>query len=73
MERWVENDGRVQEQEEELQALKRRQNITKKDLQIHRNRITAQLSRDRKKLEQDFLKMELVRARQKVRHLELMV
>lgn len=51
MERWVELDAGVQKYEGELQALKKRQSITKKELQIHRNRLTAQLSRDRKKLE----------------------
>lgn len=41
--------------EKELESLKRK-NLNKKDLQIQRNRITAQLSRDRKKLEMDYLK-----------------
>jgi hypothetical protein len=41
MERWVDRDQRVQEQEAELQKLKKRKNLNKKDLQVQRNRITA--------------------------------
>ena len=51
----VNSDSKVMALERELDALKKK-NLNKKDLQIQRNRITAQLSRDRKKLEMDFLK-----------------
>jgi len=52
-------DPRIVEMQQELQLLKKK-NLGKKDLQIQRNRITAQLSRDRKKLETDILREELV-------------
>jgi hypothetical protein len=48
MESWVNLSNVVQEQEEELQVLKSLKKMPKKELQIKRNRITAQLSRDRK-------------------------
>ena len=39
----------------------------KKELQIHRNRITAQLSRDRKKVEYDFIRNKCVTLENKMR------
>lgn len=51
----VNQDPKVIKLEKELEALKKK-NLNKKDLQVQRNRITAQLSRDRKKLETDYLK-----------------
>ena len=50
----------MQAHERELQALKRKNITNKKELQIKRNRITAQLSRDRKKLESDFMIDKLI-------------
>ena len=41
--------------------------LDRKELQIQRNRITAQLSRDRKKIENDFLREEIIRLKMKVR------
>ena len=45
---------KVRDLEEELENLKLK-SLSKKDLQIQRNRLTAQLSRDRKKIEYDYL------------------
>eukprot|EP00347_Sterkiella_histriomuscorum_P024269 403331717 len=65
----VNQDEKVQEMQVELQELKKK-NLNKKDLQIQRNRITAQLSRDRKKLENDYLRDELVKMKNKVRKIK---
>lgn len=56
-------DKKVQELEKELDTLKKK-NLNKKELQIQRNRITAQLSRDRKRVELDYLKAEYIAVRQ---------
>lgn len=56
-------DKKIIALENELQALKRK-NLNKKDLQIQRNRITAQQSRDRKKLEMDYLKNGFIQMRE---------
>ena len=45
---------KVRDLEEELENLKYK-NLGKKDLQVQRNRLTAQLSRDRKKIEYEYL------------------
>lgn len=69
MNAYVELDERVREQEEQLLALKRQKNLNKKDLQVQRNRITAQLSRDRKILETEFMRKELLKLRRQVNDL----
>lgn len=51
----VSQDPKVQKLEQELDDLKKL-NLNKKDLQVKRNRLTAQLSRDKKKAEGDYLK-----------------
>lgn len=51
----VSQDSKVNELEAALDHLKKL-NLNKKDLQIRRNRLTAQLSRDRKKIETDYIK-----------------
>ena len=51
---------------EELRTLK----ISKKELQSKRNRLTAQLSRDRQKLEMNFLKVMCVNYQRLLRRLE---
>ena len=51
---------------EELRSLK----ISKKDLQSKRNRLTAQLSRDRQKLEMNFLKAMCVNYQRLLRKLD---
>jgi hypothetical protein len=59
----------VRDQEDQLLALKRQKNLSKKDLQVQRNRITAQLSRDRKILETEFMRKELLKMRKQVNEL----
>lgn len=49
------SNEKIVELEDQLEDLKV-QKITKKELQSQRNRLTAQLSRDRQKLEMNFLK-----------------
>ncbi|CDW74187.1 UNKNOWN [Stylonychia lemnae] len=68
----VNQDEKVMDMQVELQQLKKL-NLNKKDLQIQRNRITAQLSRDRKKLENDYLKDELVHMKNIVQKLQLQI
>jgi hypothetical protein len=53
--RYQDSNPKIQQLEHELEELKTR-NISKKELQSERNRFTAQLSRDRQKLELNFLK-----------------
>lgn len=49
------SNRKILELESELSDLKN-QNISKRELQSQRNRLTAQISRDRQKLELNFLK-----------------
>jgi hypothetical protein len=67
MESWVNLSKVVQEQEQELQVLKSLKKMPKKELQIKRNRITAQLSRDRKQLEYTYLMNQVVSLRKKLK------
>ena len=55
----IQESTRVRELEFKLEALKTHK-LSHKDLQAERNRITAQLSRDRKKIELDFLKLRCI-------------
>jgi hypothetical protein len=52
---YQDTNPKIQQLEQELEDLKIR-NISKKELQSERNRFTAQLSRDRQKLELNYLK-----------------
>eukprot|EP00347_Sterkiella_histriomuscorum_P015800 403355634 len=56
----------ILKQEQELQLLKLK-GMDKKDLQINRNRITAQLSRDKKKVEIDYIKDKIINLENKIR------
>lgn len=53
------SNRKIQELEQELSDLKN-QNISKRELQSQRNRLTAQISRDRQKLELNYLKAQCV-------------
>ena len=55
--------------EDELNDLKN-QNISKRELQSQRNRLTAQISRDRQKLEMNFLKAKVVNYLRLLKRLE---
>jgi len=54
--------------EDELDNLKSLK-LTKRELQSKRNRLTAQLSRDRQKLELNFLKMQCINYQRLLRRL----
>ena len=60
---------KIIEIEQELESLKTL-NISKKELQSKRNRLTAQLSRDRQKLEMSFLKAMAVNYQRLLRRLD---
>jgi hypothetical protein len=60
---------KIIESEQALEEL-RTLNITKKELQGKRNRLTAQLSRDRQKLELGFLKAMCVNYQRLLRRLD---
>ena len=60
---------KILELEEALDNLKS-QKISKKELQSQRNRLTAQLSRDRQKLEMNFLKAMCVNYQRLLRKLD---
>lgn len=62
------SNPKVIELEEALEDLKNR-SISKRDLQSSRNRLTAQLSRDRQKLELTFLKVQCVNYHRLLRRL----
>jgi hypothetical protein len=64
----VNSDYKIVEMQNELEVLKKVE-INKKDLQIARNRITAQLSRDRKKIEGDYTKQEFISMKRKIQSL----
>ena len=63
------SNEKIIESEAALDELKSR-NISKKELQSKRNRLTAQLSRDRQKLEMSFLKAMCVNYQRLLRRLE---
>ena len=63
------SNEKIIEIEQELEALKTL-NISKKELQSKRNRLTAQLSRDRQKLEMSFLKAMAVNYQRLLRRLD---
>ena len=63
------SNEKIIESEADLNELRAR-NISKKELQSKRNRLTAQLSRDRQKLEVNFLKAMCVNYQRLLRRLE---
>ena len=63
------SNEKIIESERALDAL-RAKNISKKELQSKRNRLTAQLSRDRQKLEMSFLKAMCVNYQRLLRRLD---
>ena len=62
-------NDKIVESERALDTL-RAKNISKKELQSKRNRLTAQLSRDRQKLEMSFLKAMCVNYQRLLRRLD---
>ena len=62
-------DLKIIEQEHALEELKT-QNISKKELQSKRNRLLAQLHRDRQKLELSFLKTMCINYQRLLRRLD---
>ena len=63
------SNRKIQELEHQLEDLKN-QRISKRELQSQRNRLTAQLSRDRQKLELSFLKAQCVNYQRLLKRLE---
>ena len=63
------SNEKIVESENALEDL-RAKNISKKELQSKRNRLTAQLSRDRQKLEMSFLKAMCVNYQRLLRRLD---
>lgn len=55
----MQESSKIRELELRLENLKHAK-LAHKDLQVERNRITAQLSRDRKKVELDYLKAKCI-------------
>ena len=69
LEELVRQDPKVSATEEKLNEIK--ETISnKKVLQVERNRLTAQQSRDRKKLEDQFLRQNYVELQNRLLHLE---
>ena len=47
--------------------------MSQSDLRVHRNRITAQISRDKKIIETKFIREEIIQLKQQVREMQMYI